>query len=1031
MKQIKQDTLVQRSGTGDKIYEVELCEVGPSQFVVNFRQGPRNGPFREGSKTVVPVPQNEGDKIYQRLIDAKIKRGFVYENQLAQAPAAPAAPAPAPGAQTAQPKAPTQAPKTKSPQDHQAQIAATLARLKAGDNLQGFREWKLERAIWKTGELGLSEAETDLLALLNKTGNTDLRVYCLLFALGRCGSNAAIAPIKAIYEAGNTVPYVRRMAAEALRALYSDQDRELFAESLRGSLPLTLRDLAKDGPAEDFQAELKKLLVSKDGAAFDSIERLYLMNSEHVRPALLDFAKTAPFDHHHFPKLRGLLKSSEFRRDGEMYGIIAHRIEKTPPTTHTTKGSLTPFTPATKKYLRRRIWRTLRRLGAEGQPEYVRMAVGVLLPFTDQDKVPERQKSYYTSGGSTRIYWDGFAPYHAFNAVLHTNSKRFGPDRHFAFWRAGNKATKPIDDPKVIEEAYPQLWDQLPQGLLHLLDGSRCKEVHHFAVRVLKRNTAFLDQLDLEPIIMLINGAYGITSSLGFELARKRYDPNNPNTALIRALLHSKSTAARSQAQRWIDEQRSFFLDDEDLIADLITDAHADNRAFTKQFLRAAFIPADKAEKVVARSLSQLLKLHDDRARAKDIAEILSRSFVEQLKELSGDQVRDLLMHPLLEVQEFGGDVLLSQAKSHQEVPDPLLVALMDSKHASIRSIGVRLLAHIADDKLVQRKELVISLCKNKQADLRKQIRPAVKRISMYYPEVAEELTQALLLALCRRAPDGVHAHLIDLLKTDLKSHLKKTPTKIVWRLLNSKATVAQEMGGVLLVEVLKPDDLSVWQLVKLNTHDVRTVREAAQKHAEASVPRLKRTMASTIRLLETSWDDSRNWAFGFVKNSFDKTDLPPPVLVSICDSVRVDVQSFGQKLITQYFEDADGPEYLLKLSEHPSTNLQLFATNYLERFAKDDLERLNGLEHYFLSVLSQVNRGRVAKTRVLMFLEQEAMKNEAAAAVVSKLLARQSATIAITDKAATIEAMLRIHQAYPKVDLPLKIKPVEVRSGV
>ena len=1031
MKQIKQATLVQRSGTGDKLYEVELCEVGPNQYVVNFRQGPRNGPFREGSKTVVPVPQNEADRIYDRLVDGRLNKGFVHESQLSQAPAAPAAPAPSATA-SAKPKAPKAAPKTKSPQDHQAQIAATINRLKAGDNLQGYREWKLDRAIWKTGELAISDAEPELLKLLDQANITDLRKYCLVFALGRCGSDQALAKIKTIYEAPGTVPYVRRMAAESLRALYSDQDRQAFAESARQSLPKSLQDLAKDGPAELFNQELKKQLGAKKGEAFEAIDRLYLIDNEHVRPALLELARTAPFDHHYFPRLRGLLKSAEFRRDGELYGIIAHRIEKTPPATQSKKGSLTPFTPATKKYLRRRLWRSLRRLGAEGQLEYVKMAVGVLLPFTDQDKVPERQKSYYTSGGSTRVYWDGWAPYHAFNAILHTNSKRYGPDRDSNFWRAGQKSPKPNSDPTVIEEAYPELWDQLPQGLLHLLDGSRNELVHHFAVRALKRNSAFLDKLDLEPIIMLINGPYGVTSTFGFELARKRYDPNSPNTQLIRALLNCRSTAARSQAQRWIDEQRSFFLEDDALLVDLIGSSHADNRTFAKQFLKAAFIPFDKAEKVVAGTVKLVLSLpENERPRAKDIAETLIRCFIDQLRQLDESQVEDLLAHPILEVQELGGEVLLGQAKNGQDVPDPLLVALLDSKHSSIRSIGVRMLANIADDKLVQRKSLLISLCKNKQADLRKQIRPAVKRIAMYYPEVAEEITQNLLLALCRRAPDGVHAHLLDLLKTELQPFLKKTDPKVVWRLLNSKASVAQEMGGVLLAEVLKPDDLSVWQLVKLANHDVRSVRTSAQKMAESSVPRLKRSMASTIRFLETKWDDSRNWAFDFIKKDFEKQDLPPVVLVAICDSVRQDVQSFGQKLITQYFEDKDGPDYLLKLSEHPSTNLQLFATNYLERFATDNLERINGLTHYFLAVLSQVNRGRVAKTRALMFLEQEALKSEAAAKQIAKLLARQSATIAIQDKARTIEAMLRIHQAYPTVELPIKIKPVEVRSGV
>ena len=35
MKLVRQVTLEFREGTSDKVYEVDLCEVGPDQFVVN------------------------------------------------------------------------------------------------------------------------------------------------------------------------------------------------------------------------------------------------------------------------------------------------------------------------------------------------------------------------------------------------------------------------------------------------------------------------------------------------------------------------------------------------------------------------------------------------------------------------------------------------------------------------------------------------------------------------------------------------------------------------------------------------------------------------------------------------------------------------------------------------------------------------------------------------------------------------------------------------------------------------------------
>jgi hypothetical protein len=79
-------------------------------------------------------------------------------------------------------------------------------------------------------------------------------------------------------------------------------------------------------------------------------------------------------------------------------------------------------------------------------------------------------------------------------------------------------------------------------------------------------------------------------------------------------------------------------------------------------------------------------------------------------------------------------------------------------------------------------------------------------------------------------------------------------------------------------------------------------------------------------------------------------------------------------------------------------------------------------LQPYFVSVLARVNRARTAKSRVLAFLATEAHKSAEAAALVADILTRQSVTMAIGDKAATIETMLAIRRAYPTIALPLQV---------
>jgi hypothetical protein len=185
------------------------------------------------------------------------------------------------------------------------------------------------------------------------------------------------------------------------------------------------------------------------------------------------------------------------------------------------------------------------------------------------------------------------------------------------------------------------------------------------------------------------------------------------------------------------------------------------------------------------------------------------------------------------------------------------------------------------------------------------------------------------------------------------------------------------------------------------------------------------------VRILDAKWDDSRQFAFQFFRERFTEREYTPEILISICDSVREDVQQFGRDLITRYFRDEDGPEYLLKLSEHPTAALQLFVTNYLARYAADNPGRLRELQPYFTAVLCRVNRGRVAKDRVFEFLRGEARKDEQAARVVAEIFARQSATAAIGDRATTISALAEIKRTHPQVSVPIEIVAVALRERV
>jgi hypothetical protein len=115
---------------------------------------------------------------------------------------------------------------------------------------------------------------------------------------------------------------------------------------------------------------------------------------------------------------------------------------------------------------------------------------------------------------------------------------------------------------------------------------------------------------------------------------------------------------------------------------------------------------------------------------------------------------------------------------------------------------------------------------------------------------------------------------------------------------------------------------------------------------------------------------------------------------------------------------------YLVRLAEHPSVNLQLLVSGMLAHHVAGDLARITALAPYLVTVLSQVNRGKVAKARVIELLRHEATRSIEAAAVIAPILDRQSATIAITQKHPLIATMVDVRAHYPDVPLPITILP-------
>ncbi len=1022
MKLLEQVTLLFQEGKSDKVYEVDLLEVSPGQCVVNFRYGRRGTALKDGSKTPVPVPQAEAKRVFDKLVQSKLDSGYMRGG----APGAPASP---PASRAPAPPPPTvAAPAGTSPRER------TL--LQQLQQEASARQWfrraevraqprKLERVIWRAGELRLRAAEPLLLPLLERA--KPLRSYSIAAALGRLGSEASVSALGKLYGDASTPDMVRRMATEALLQLSDEATRADFRRDVLEKLPPALREPARAGNAEAFGQALDAHLASGAADALGVLEPLYLVDSETVRPALLRVLRTVPFTVESVRVLRHLFKAAEYRRDGEVFGLIAWRYEK-----ERSLGASRPraYTLQTRKYLRRRVWRTLRRLGELESPDFVKMAVGVLLAFSDADASPTAQSSWMSQRN-----WDAYTPYWAFNHLLYGESPRYEALPNSLLFRR-KESFRYGHAPDVREESFPKLWERTPAGLLHLLDESRCAPVHEFAARALRACPDFLAQLDVDAVAMLLERPYEATARLGFELASQRLDARREPRALLLAVARSAYAPARQQAFRWMDELRHVLVEDSGFVAGLATAPHAETRAYAVNLVRGSVLSAQTVQALVGRLVAALLavKAKEDGPVAADVARVVLAALGPSSRAVGLDVVRDLLAHPVPEVQELGGELLLRRDLRTEPVPDELLQLLVQSEHAPLRALGLRLLALLAESEatLLAQEALLTRLATSRVPDVRTAVRPLLGRLAAASPAAGARVVEALLAALLRRRlPEGVPAHVASVLSEELAPALAALPAETTWRLLESEDAAAQGVGAALLARRGAELAVDVPRATRLAGHDVLAVREWAWRWLEAHVPEVRAELSTAVGLLDSRWDDTRTFGFRYFRERFAPEDFSLEVLVSVADSVRKDVQAFGRDMLTRSFREEDGPELLLRLSEHPAPAVQLFATNYLERFASGKPALVEQLAPYFIRVLSQVNRGRVARQRVLGFLQREGRGTEASGRVAMEVLHRMSATIAIEHRAAALEAMLAIAKAQPSIPVPFQVRPVEVRRAV
>jgi WGR domain len=1033
---IDQARLWFREGASDKVYEVDLVEVAPNQHVVNFRFGRRGSALRDGTKTATPVTLAKARTIFEKLVAEKTAGGY----QAGAVPPAATAPAARAAAATTPPRAPAVA------DDPDSRLVARLLRGNRGDDALGPH-------VWRAADRDLAAAEPALRELLDAPPPRGLDPvpwqHSLAGAFVRCGTAASLARLEKIANDARTRPHVRDVARLAIVRI--DPARAL--ELARPGLPPPLRAALDRRDPDELAHAAEELLGTDPARAHAAAVSLYLIDTAALpaaapggspyraagrpagpgagpagtsatgasvaRAAILAIARIARLSNAEAAIVRALFRLAELRRDPELYARLAVRIDAY-------TGTVRPFGPRTRQYFRRRVARVLRRLARAASPDYVPMASAVLRSVTDADAQAPR------TDASGTVHYDRFARFHALNDILYGQSPRYERAHHKrSVWQCRGRYRPGDPAPARREERYTALWDRAPEALWRLLVDAGNLPTVAFAARALRDHRAYLDTLADEVLAPVLAGGHPVAQQLVFDTVRDR-----PLTiTLARAALASDLADAHAWVLRWIDQHPAQAAGDPELLALLVTGKTAAMREAGLAILRGRALAAELARSVAARALAILLgfpgpetapapgaapgtETPNDRAAA--AAAILLRVLEAPLAQISAEVLHDLIRHPLAALGELAGELMLRHAR-RDHLPAELVEALLQSPHATVRALGGRLLALTPPEIAKDDVEALVLFSTSANRELREATRTLIGEVARRYPDVGRALADRLIDALLARQPDGTPAHVVSLLHHELAACLPHKPAAAILKLISALSPHAREAGGLLLPQ-LGPDDLGLDDITRLASHEILAIRQGAWTLARAALPRFRVAPVAIAKLVDSGWDDTRAFAVALIHDELGT--LSADAIIAICDSIRPEVQAIGKELLLARFQTADAGRYVVRLAEHPSVSIQLLVSGMLEHHVAGQLDRLRALAPYLITVLSQVNRGKVAKERVIQLLGREATRSAEAAAIVAPILDRQSATAAITQKHPLIATMVDVAAAFPGVALPITVIP-------
>lgn len=1031
MKLVKKVRLAFREGKSDKVYEVDLVELpgnDEARYLVNFRYGRRGSALREGTKTTRPATLAEAEAVYQSVVVSKTNSG--YWDESGPAPAPRATPRPVPAA------------------DPAIQARRVAALLKA---LEQEKEPRARgRIIWNLG----NNASPHISQVTARMGGGGwVEDYSIAWTLGRWRDGAALAALEKLRRHAN--PHVREIAFEALLLTMTPSSAANEVQAERAALPQALLAALDTRNDSDITRAFEAMANARSpdlNRALVTGYRLALFEPA-VHRALLTFLSTCPLAPGLFKGVRHVFKVAELRVDYDVYACLSHRFDTTRAfftnsyqhfyipgqgsvqvsKEMASENSRLAYSNRTRGYLRKRAWRAMRRLGQAESPHYVALATAVLLRVSDADAVAPRTRETYEwdeeAGRSRRAIkreYDGYANLTVFNHILHGADPSYELSGSGGAWSRRGKKREGLRG-----ERFPQLWDRAPAAALDLLKRSRCGAVHDAAILMLAGQSEFLNALSPGDVGQLLQSPYSQTAQFALPLAQALFNRGAGDDGLLLALLRSTLPQAREFGVQQLNT-RPDWTSSAPLVVELLLTFSPPVPELVEAALARAELPEGAQHEIVAGVITQLLarELPLPAAVAENLARIVAQYLPRAAAALPATLIDRLLSHPELGKQLLGARLLVASSMRFTEIPGRLLQHIHGSVHDEVRAVAIALLGKQSPEDLLTQAENLAELLYRGSAVERRELLALFEKIAAQGAEAEARVLRVVSPLLFRAEHEpGQADELAEFFLRHQPAAAKAFDKDMVWRLLQAQASAAQRVGALLL-QGRSAGEFSVRQWARLAQHADHSARQFAIAAYEAHESDIKQHTRDALRLLDSKWDAVREFGFKYFRERYGDADWNPEYIIGVCDSTLPDVQAFGRELLQRFFQQQQGPQYLAALSEHPSINVQMFVSGFLENHATGHRDRILELRGYFVTALSQVNKARTTKDRVLEFLVRESLRDPEVAKMAAEIFTRVSLTVVRKDRSQLLTGLIALQNAFPELSLPIKAVPVTVRGS-